>query len=90
MSQDVIDIDNDGLHAKARFRVTMQMGLHESATCLDPNHRDHVPRQFLEGALYEVSDSICMPLTFSERVYQRGWRLENTHIEVSSTMACNL
>lgn len=52
--QEIIDIDEDGLHAKARARTLMQAGLHELALNKDdPSSRDHVPRQWWEGGIYE-------------------------------------
>ena len=41
--QEIIDIDEDGVHAKARVRTLMQAGLHDLATTKDPSSRDHVP-----------------------------------------------
>ena len=37
MYQDVIDISEDGMSAKGRFRCNMQAGLHESVWPKDPN-----------------------------------------------------
>ena len=51
--QAIIDIDEDGLHARARARSMMQAGLHDLATTDDPTSRDHIPRQWWEGGIYE-------------------------------------
>lgn len=51
--QAIIDIEEDGVHAKVRARSTMQAGLHESAVTKDTTSRDHVPRQWWEGGIYE-------------------------------------
>jgi hypothetical protein len=51
--QAIIDIQKDGVHAKARARSMMQAGLHESAVTTDTSSRDHVPRQWWEGGIYE-------------------------------------
>jgi hypothetical protein len=51
--QEIIDIEEDGLHAKVRARSLMQAGLHDSALSKDPASRDHVPRQWWEGGIYE-------------------------------------
>ena len=52
--QEIIDVDADGLHAKVRARTLMQAGLHETALNKDdPSSRDHIPRQWWEGGIYE-------------------------------------
>ena len=51
--QEIINIDEDGLHAHARARSLMQAGLHELALTSDKTSRDHVPRQWWEGGIYE-------------------------------------
>ena len=51
--QEIITIDEDGIHAKARARSIMQAGSHVSALSRDPNSRDFLPRQWWEGGIYE-------------------------------------
>lgn len=48
--QDIVDICDDGVTAKARFRCMMQAGRHKDYTGDDPRHQ---ARQWWEGGLYE-------------------------------------
>lgn len=52
MSQDVVDVDEDGIHAKGRFRCNMMAGLHESVWPKDPNAK--FLAQWWEGKLHFV------------------------------------
>ena len=49
MLQDVIDVADDGLTARGRFRCVLQAGCHESMPQPIPNF----PRQFWEAGIYE-------------------------------------
>jgi hypothetical protein len=49
--QDVVHVDEDGLHASGRFRTLMQAGVHDDAE--DPRKGRGRAKQWWEGGMYE-------------------------------------
>ena len=86
--QEIINIEEDGVHAKMRARSLMQAGLHDSALSKDPSSRDHVPRQWWEGGIYEnryvKEDGIWRILVLNYHplwhgTFEEGWAYNTPH-----------
>jgi len=78
MLQDIVDIDDDGIHAKARIRALMSAGTHQSIQ--EEHPRGHA--QWWEGGVYEneyiKEDGVWKPFRyryfpFWHADFERGW-----------------
>ena len=85
MLQDVVDVAQDGLTAKGRFRCVLQGGCHESMREPIPNF----PRQFWEAGIYENAyvkeDGIwkiqCLHYNMLWRAdHHQGWANSVAHV----------
>jgi hypothetical protein len=83
--QDVIDIDEDGVSARGRFRCLLQGGAHESMSEPIPNF----PRQFWEAGIYEnlyVREGGVWKIKVLhyhkmwQADYQRGWAYSDAQL----------
>jgi hypothetical protein len=84
MLQDIVDVADDGISAKGRFRVLLQGGCHESMREPIPNF----PRQFWEAGIYEntyvkeegVWKIHCLHYNMLWQAdYHQGWANSDAH-----------